>query len=82
MYFQLSVCSYAKELFSQRNHSSHHVVTNHGNEMMEYRIERGAADAKSLKMYFLYLSSGATPHMTLVGEQPSIKSGGGRAGLW
>ena len=50
--------------------------------MMEYRIERGAADAKSLKMYFLYLSSGATPHMTLVGEQPSIKSGGGRAGLW
>lgn len=45
--------------------------------MMEYRIERGAADAKSLKMYFLYLSSGATPHLTLVGRQPSIKSGGG-----
>lgn len=37
--FQKSVHSSARELFSPSNHSGHQAVTNHGNEMIEYRTE-------------------------------------------
>lgn len=69
--FQMSVCSSARELYSLRNHSGHQAVTNHGNEMMEYRRE---THAKSLKTYLLYLGPAVTPRMTSAGGGPSVKS--------